>query len=80
MKKLDVLEIFYRSSLPLTPDQVRRRLWNYFVFTKRVSVYSYLLRLHQRGLLNRRFINGRIAYEISDRGITRYEYLRDREK
>ena len=79
MKRLEILEIFYAVQYPLTPDRVRRRLWAALVFPKRCSVYSYLLRLHKQGLLHRTFVKGRIAYEISDRGIARLKYLRERE-
>jgi DNA-binding PadR family transcriptional regulator len=80
MKRLEILAIFYESSQPLTPDQVRKRLWTHFAFPKRVSVYSYLLRLHKQGLLVRRFIKERLAYEISDRGVARFKYLREKDR
>ena len=80
MKRLEVLEIFYADSHPLTPDSVRRKLWALLVFPKRCSVYSYLLRLQRQGLLHRTFIRGQIAYAISDRGIARLKYLREIER
>ena len=73
MTKREVLEILFQSARPVSPDELCRQLRG---FHHRSSVYSYLFRLHQQGLLNRRRIGGRIVYKISRRGIERLEYFR----
>lgn len=77
MTKREVLEIFVENGRPLTPDAVCRQL-NGFYF--RSSVYSYLFRLHKQGLLLRQTLYGRLAYQISERGIQRLRFFRSQEK
>ena len=66
MTKQEVLEILFQSGRCVTPDVVCRQLRG---FHHRSSVYSYLFRLHKKGLLQRQTVHGRIAYQISQRGI-----------
>ena len=73
MTKREVLEILFQSARPVSPDELCRQLRG---FHQRSSVYSYLFRLHQQGLLHRMRIRGRIVYKISRRGIERLEYFR----
>jgi len=73
MTKQEVLEIILRSGRCVTPDSVCRRLRG---FHHRCSVYSYLFRLHKQGLLLRQTVHGRIAYQISQRGIERLAFFR----
>jgi Fe2+ or Zn2+ uptake regulation protein len=73
MTKHEVLEIFFESGRPLTPDAVCRQLRG---FHFRSSVYSYLFRLHKQGLLLRQMLYGRVAYQISERGIERLQFFR----
>ena len=40
------------------------------------SAYSYLLRLHRFGLLERYRTSGRIVYRLSERGSSRLEWLK----
>jgi len=68
MSKQEVLQIFFENARPLTPDEVCRQLRG---FHFRSSVYSYLFRLHKQGLLLRQTLYGRVAYQISRRGIER---------
>jgi DNA-binding transcriptional regulator PaaX len=72
MTKREVLEIFEREQAFAVPDTVCRQLRG---FNHRSSVYSYLFRLHRQGLLLRQKIRGRIAYQISQRGIERLRFL-----
>jgi hypothetical protein len=72
MFKQEVLALFYRSLRPLTPDEINGQLVK---CRHRTSVYSYLFRLHQQGLLKRGTIAGRIVYSISARGVERLRYL-----
>jgi Fe2+ or Zn2+ uptake regulation protein len=76
MTKQEVLEIFVRAGHSIPPDVVCRQLRG---FHHRSSVYSYLFRLHKQGLLHRQIIQGRIAYQISQRGIERLHFFRKRE-
>lgn len=73
MTKQEVLEIFSQKVSPITPDAVCRQLRG---FHHRSSVYSYLFRLHKQGLLLRLTVHGRIAYQISPRGIERLHFFR----
>jgi hypothetical protein len=73
MTKQEVLEIFARERRSMTPDAVCRQLRG---FHHRCSVYSYLFRLHKQGLLVRQTIYGRIAYQISQRGIARLQFFK----
>ena len=73
MTKIEVLEIFYSAERILTPDSVGRRIRR---FRRRCSVYSYLLRLSQQGLLERTRIGSRLAYRLTPRGVQRYRYLK----
>ena len=75
MTKQEVLEILFQSERLVTPDAVCRQLRG---FHHRCSVYSYLFRLHKQGLLLRQTVHGRIAYQISHRGIERLHFLRSR--
>jgi Fe2+ or Zn2+ uptake regulation protein len=77
MTKREVLEIFVSSGRSLTPDAVCRQLIG---FHFRSSVYSYLFRLHKQGLLLRQTLYGRVAYQISERGIERLRFFRLGEK
>jgi Fe2+ or Zn2+ uptake regulation protein len=72
MTKRDVLEIFMREREFVLPDTVCRQLRGFY---HRSSVYSYLLRLHKQGLLLRQTIHGRIAYQISQRGVERLRFF-----
>ena len=73
MTKQEVLEVFFRNGRCLTPDVVCRQLRG---FHHRCSVYSYLFRLHKQGLLLRQMVHGRIAYQISQRGIERLDFFK----
>lgn len=75
MTKQEVLEILFQNAVSVTPDAVCRQLRG---FHHRSSVYSYLFRLHKQGLLLRQTVQGRIAYQISHRGIERLRFLRSR--
>jgi DNA-binding PadR family transcriptional regulator len=77
MTKLEVLEIFYSTERILTPDGVGRRIRRY---RRRCSVYTYLQRLSQQGLLERTCIGSRLAYRLTPRGIDRLLYLRQKEE
>jgi len=77
MSKHEVLEIFFSSGRALTPDAVCRQLRGFYF---RSSVYSYLFRLHKQGLLLRQTLSGRVAYQISERGIERLRFFRLREQ
>ncbi len=73
MTKQDVLSIFNRAGVFLTPDQAQRQLRTQ---PDRRSFYSYLLRLARQGLLERRSAGrGSLEYRISDRGRKRLQYL-----
>jgi hypothetical protein len=72
MSKYEVLEIFSQSARFMTPDAICRQLRE---FHHRSSVYSYLFRLHKQGLLFRGQVLGRVAYQISPRGIERLKFL-----
>ena len=76
MTKQEVLEIFYKSGSFLPPDFILMKLRG---FHHRSSIYSYLFRLHRQGLLDRQLIHGRIAYKISQRGIDRLHFFRNRQ-
>jgi len=73
MTKQEVLEIFIREGRSMTPDAVCRQLHG---FHHRCSVYCYLFRLHKQGLLHRQVVHRRIAYQISQRGITRLQFFK----
>jgi Fe2+ or Zn2+ uptake regulation protein len=73
MTKQEILEIFAKADRFIRPDTVCRQLHG---FRHRSSVYSYLFRLHKQGLLLRRTIYGRIAYQISRRGIERLQFFK----
>jgi Fe2+ or Zn2+ uptake regulation protein len=75
MTKQEVLNILSQHGGWLTPDAVCRQLRG---FHHRCSVYSYLFRLHKQGLLLRQTVYGRIAYQISQRGIERLKFFRSR--
>jgi DNA-binding PadR family transcriptional regulator len=72
MTKQEVLEIFFKNGCALKPDAVCRQLRG---FHYRSSVYSYLFRLHKQGLLVRQTLYGRVAYQISPRGIERLRFF-----
>jgi Fe2+ or Zn2+ uptake regulation protein len=72
MTKQEVLEIFVKAGHFIPPDAVCRQLRG---FHHRSSVYSYLFRLHKQGLLHRQMFHGRIAYQISQRGIERLRFF-----
>jgi hypothetical protein len=75
MTKQEVLEIFHKRKGFIRPDMVRRQLRG---FHHRSSVYSYLFRLHKQGLLQRELLYGCIAYRISQRGIERLLFFRQK--
>ena len=75
MTKQEVLEVFFQNGSCVAPDAVCRQLRG---FHRRSSVYSYLFRLHKQGLLLRISVRGRIAYQISQRGVERLQFLRSR--
>jgi hypothetical protein len=77
MTKIEVLEIFYSANRILTPDSVGRRIRRYRC---RSSVYSYLLRLSNQGLLERAGIGSRLAYRLTRRGLDRLFYLKQKEE
>ena len=72
MTKSEVLEIFRRNADFVTPDGICEQLRE---FRHRSSVYSYLFRLHKQGLLLRGRVAGRVAYQISSRGLERLRFL-----
>jgi DNA-binding PadR family transcriptional regulator len=76
MTKQQILEFFARRSNFVSPDEV----WRLQGKLDRRSVYSYLLRLKQQGLLetgpNRR--RGHLVYRITERGRARLQYFRSR--
>lgn len=72
MTKQEVLEIFMREKEFVVPDTVCRQLRGSY---HRSSVYSYLFRLHEQGLLLRQTLHGRITYRISQRGIERLHFF-----
>jgi len=76
MTKLEVLIIFAQKGDFLAPDEVEERLQ---APPDRRSLYSYLLRLRQQGLLERhpRSRRGQLAYRITQRGRARLVWLRD---
>jgi hypothetical protein len=71
LKRL-ALEIFERHGDWLSPPD-----WSVLAgFYPRRSAYSYLIRLHRFGLLERRTVmGGGILYRLSDRGKRRLEWL-----
>ncbi len=75
MTKYEVLSIFAKSGGFLKPDDVRDRLR---LRPDRRSLYSFLLRLTQQGLLRTRQGNrrGHLAYCLTERGQDRLEYFR----
>jgi Fe2+ or Zn2+ uptake regulation protein len=73
MTKQEVLDILFQGNRFMTPDAICRQLRG---FHHRSSVYSYLFRLHKQGLLLRRTFHGRIAYQISQRGIERLIFFK----
>jgi DNA-binding PadR family transcriptional regulator len=73
MTKQEVLEIFVNADRFIRPDMVCRQLHG---FRHRSSVYSYLFRLHRQGLLLRKTMHGRVAYQISERGIERLNFFK----
>lgn len=77
MKKSEVLSIFANSTKALTPDEVRGRLRP---APDRRSLYSYLGRLARQGLLEPARVgpSNRLAYRLTERGLQRLEYFRQR--
>jgi Fe2+ or Zn2+ uptake regulation protein len=73
MTKQEVLQVLFGSGDWMTPDTVCRQLRG---FHHRSSVYSYLFRLHRQGLLLRQTVHGRLAYQISQRGIERLQFFK----
>lgn len=76
MTKREVLEVFAKSHHFIPPDMVYAQLCG---FHHRSSIYSYLFRLHKQGLLYRHVIDGRIAYQITQRGIERLNFFRNKQ-
>jgi len=77
MDKRLVLETLAERTFPLTPDNLRRICLADYA---RTTVYAYLLRLRGQNLVERAFLNGRIAYWITERGRKRLEYFRRKNK
>ena len=78
MSKQEVLSILDHAWGFLTPDQIRARLQSR---PDRRSMYSYLLRLHRQGLLERRKgRRGTLAYRLTERGRARLLYFQKREE
>jgi DNA-binding PadR family transcriptional regulator len=76
MTKAEVLSIFENAWNFLRPDQVRARLNSPL---DRRSMYSYLIRLAQQGLLERRpGRRGTLAYRLTERGRARLRYFEER--
>jgi DNA-binding PadR family transcriptional regulator len=73
MNKLMVLETFRNRWSPLTPDRLREICMKKYA---RTSVYAYLLRLKGQKLLESVRLGKRIAYQITNRGVKRIDYLR----
>jgi hypothetical protein len=75
MSKLEVLLLFARHGGFLKPDAVLGRLQP---VPDRCSLYSYLGRLREQGLLERHpnARRGYLAYRLTGRGQTRLEYFR----
>ena len=78
MTKYQVLAIFAESASFLKPDDIWLKLR---LRPDRRSVYSYLLRLRQQGLLDRGYGpgSGRLRYGLTARGRKRLEYLRQQQ-
>ena len=74
MTKLAVLLIFSEAKGFVTPDQVCRKLQSR---PDRRSMYSYLSRLREQGLLERspNPRRGRLSYRLTERGAERITYL-----
>jgi len=74
MTKLEVLRIFAQSGSFLKPDEIWHRLGRHL---ERRSLYSYLDRLRQQGLLERgpNSRRGRLTYRLTLRGRARIEFL-----
>jgi hypothetical protein len=71
LKKL-ALEIFERHGGWLSPQE-----WAVLAsFYPIRAAYSYLLRLHRFGLLDRETTMGRVVYKTSERGRNRLSWLR----
>ena len=77
MTKQEVLAIFATKRDFLAPDDVCDQL---FPPPDRRSMYSYLLRLMQQGLLERgpNHRRGQLRYRLTQRGRERLDYLRRR--
>jgi len=74
MTKLGVLSIFARTGGYLKPDDILNQLRP---VPDRRSLYSYLGRLRNQGLLERSpdYRKGHLAYRLTARGRARIEYL-----
>jgi len=79
MTKLEVLLLFARHGGFLKPDAVLGRLQS---VPDRRSLYSYLGRLREQGLLERHpnARRGCLAYRLTARGRARLEYFRSSRK
>jgi DNA-binding PadR family transcriptional regulator len=76
MTKTEVLSIFHSALTFLRPDQVRAGL---DPPPDRRSLYSYLLRLSEQGLLERHQTRrGTLAYRLTERGRARLRYFQGR--
>ncbi|MGB6251222.1 MAG: hypothetical protein WBF54_19055 [Terriglobales bacterium] len=75
MTKLEVLQVFAQVNGFLKPDYVRGQLRP---APDRRSLYSYLGRLKDQGLLDRHpnSRRGHLTYRLTDRGRARVAYLR----
>jgi hypothetical protein len=72
--KKRALEVFERHGGWMSPPE-----WAVLAhFYPIRAAYSYLLRLHRFGLLERRQVRGSILYHLSDRGKLRLEWLAKR--
>ncbi len=76
MTKRRVLELFASKAQFVTPDEIRMHLQNSL---QRSTVYSYLSRLCEQGLLERAEAWQRVAYRITQRGTERLKFLQSKQ-
>lgn len=76
MNKQRVLELFAIEGRFVAPDEIRTCLQQ---DQQRSTVYSYLSRLCEQGLLERAEGWQRVAYRITPRGIERLKFLRSKQ-
>ena len=73
MTKFQILEIVSSHGDPVSPDTIWKEMPG---DPLRISIYTFLARLFQQGLLEKTWKDGRIAYSISVRGSKRLNYFR----